>query len=295
LPSLNVRKISTGEDFVSTIGNKTPIDTIDREVAKRTRPVFFRRAVKLVNGGKIDLGLNATTNIPFGLTFASENPLYVQGNYNANAAVFNDVRSGACTGACEIKNGNHSVPAAIVADAVTLLSNSWTDKKSFDSPYKYHAGVGGVNNDAAGRVVDNHAYYRTAIIAGKNKAFPHSSTPPNLGVGDRGDEWGSDGGVHNFLRMLEYWTNTAPDNTRVAMYYDGSFVSLFYSQQANSAFKFKSQSTEASPAPVYSAPDRKYFFDSEFLNTDKLPPRTPMLRDINVLSFRRYTGDIEKE
>ena len=44
------------------------------------RPVLFRRALKLVNGGIVS-GVN---NLPTaGLTVAAENPVYVQGNYNA--------------------------------------------------------------------------------------------------------------------------------------------------------------------------------------------------------------------
>ena len=45
-------------------------------VARANRTLFFRRALKLVNGG---LG-----NLPPGLTVAAENPVYVQGNYNSD-------------------------------------------------------------------------------------------------------------------------------------------------------------------------------------------------------------------
>ena len=63
-------------------------------VARANRPLFFRRALKIVNGG---LG-----NLPNGLTIASENPVYVQGNYNAQAT--NTL-------------ADPHVPAAIIADA----------------------------------------------------------------------------------------------------------------------------------------------------------------------------------
>ena len=54
-----------------------------------------------------------------GLTIASENPVYVQGNYNAQA---------------DNTLADPHVPAAIVADAVTLLSNGWNDIRSFVNP-----------------------------------------------------------------------------------------------------------------------------------------------------------------
>ena len=48
-------------------------------VARANRTMFFRRALKLVNGG---LGSLPTA----GFTVVAENPVYVQGNYNATAA-----------------------------------------------------------------------------------------------------------------------------------------------------------------------------------------------------------------
>ena len=38
---------------------------------------------------------------------------------------------------------------------------------------------------------------------------------------------------------------------------------------------------------VYGPPSRGYVFDEEFLTPSLLPPRTPMFRDINTLSFRQ--------
>ncbi len=54
---------------------------------------------------------------------AAENPIYVLGDYNASAAhSFNDT-----TNLCH-------VPAAVMGDAVTLLSNAWVDSTTFDNP-----------------------------------------------------------------------------------------------------------------------------------------------------------------
>ncbi len=81
-------------------------------IARANRPLFFRRALKIVNGESHTTAVAGhcspapCTDLPPGLTIASENPVYVQGNYNAIA---NDTTV-----------GPHA-PAAIVADAVTLL------------------------------------------------------------------------------------------------------------------------------------------------------------------------------
>ena len=85
-------------------------------IARANNTLFFRRALKLVNGG-IAGGVN---NLPAsGLTVASENPVYVQGNYNSEAG--NTL-------------AEPNVPAAIIADSVSLLSNDWNDIRSFTSP-----------------------------------------------------------------------------------------------------------------------------------------------------------------
>jgi hypothetical protein len=136
-------------------------------IARVNKPLFFRRALKLVNGATITLGNNA--GVPFGLAVASENPMYVQGNYNANGTF----------------NGAHA-PCSLLADAVTFLSNQWNDANSFTSPH-----------DPTGRNVTQNAYYRAALVAGKGMPFPQPTGTPK--------DFGTDGGVHNFFRFLENW------------------------------------------------------------------------------------------
>ncbi len=127
--------------------------------ARVNRQLLFRRALKLVSGGVS----GGVTRLPAGgLTVASENPVYVQGNYNAT----NDPN---------VANDPH-VPAAVIADAVTVLSNRWTDSQSFKTP-----------NDAAQRLAQATGY-RFAVITGKGLSFPYptAGTPQFLfGTGRR--------------------------------------------------------------------------------------------------------------
>jgi hypothetical protein len=102
------------------------------------------------------------------------------------------------------------------------------------------------------------------MITGKALPFQH----PGWGV----TEWGSDGGVHNFMRMLEDWGG---QNLR----YRGSMVSLFFSRQATGPYR--------ADANVYAPPSRGYNFDTDFLTPALLPPGTPAFRDINTLKFRQ--------
>jgi hypothetical protein len=204
--------------------------------ARVNKQVLFRRALKLINGG-INSGVNSLPSS--GLTITAENPVYVHGNYNAT--------SSSVTGA--------SVPAAVIGDAITILSNNWTDAKSLNSP-----------NNMNGRDANGSAGYRFAMISGSSIPFPK---PSWAGIPSN---WGSDGGVHNFMRMLENWGG----NT---VFYRGSMVSLYAARQAIGIFKDNDN--------VYEFPVRNFSFDSNFLQPQLLPPGTPMFRDINTLTFRQ--------
>ena len=110
--------------------------------------------------------------------------------------------------------------------------------------------------------------YRFAVVSGKSLSFPYpgAGTPQFL--------FGTDGGVGNFLRLLEDWN---PGSNYIR--YRGSIVSLFISRQALGTFKYSNR--------VYDFGNRKFSFDDDFLLPTKLPPGTPMFRDVNTLTFRQ--------
>jgi PilX N-terminal len=213
---------------------------VHTQEARENPPLFFRRALKIVNGTTLSLGTSCygagTGDPPCGLTIAAENPVYIQGDYNAPGRSL---------------TGTGTVAAAVAADAVTLLSDNWNDVNSFTDPYYY-----------ANRVAVQTSY-RVAIIGGKGIPFPLPSGQPA--------DFGTDGGVHNFLRFLENWGG-------IDCYYEGSMVSFFYNRQAVGEYK-----TDYS---VYSPPNRDYSFDTNFtLGPAYLPPRTPVLRSVNTIGF----------
>jgi Tfp pilus assembly protein PilX len=179
---------------------------VTNAIARVNKPLFFRRALKLVNGATISLnGTNA-------LAIASENPLYVQGNYNANGTF----------------SGAHAA-CSLLADAVTLLSNQWKDTTSFTSP-----------QNPAGRGVTANAYYRAAIVSGKGLSFPQP--------GFTGVTWdcGLDGGTHNFFRLLENWGGRTLNylGSIVSLYYSRQALGTFkcctnvYSAPSTRAYNF---------------------------------------------------------
>jgi hypothetical protein len=144
-------------------------------------------------------------------------------------------------------------PAALIADAITILSNNWSDVRSLNSP-----------NDMAARDATSTGY-RFAMIAGKSIAFPR---PGWAAAGD----WGTDGGVHNFMRMLEDWGGQT-------ISYRGAMISLYTARQMIGIYRAN--------ANVYAPGTRAFAFDTNFLQPQLLPPGTPMFRDVNTLRFRQ--------
>jgi Tfp pilus assembly protein PilX len=213
-----------------------------------------RHVLRLVDGtlGNIPLRTDtaATLAAPGGFTVASENPVYIWGDYNSSPTdtVWNST---------PVDISGHSA-ASVIADAVTFLSDGWSDYPSF--------GIGGdgtvtnPNNRNAAT-----SYYRLAIAGGKNINFPQ----PSWGAAQ---DFGTDGGVHNFLRYLENWGG-------LSLNYKGSIVSLYYSTYATGIFKCCTT--------VYSPPTRNYSFDADFTSPGGLPPGTPMFRDVESLSYRQ--------
>jgi hypothetical protein len=222
-------------------GAARPWTLVDRDVARVNRPIFFRRALKVVNGRRGNI-------IAPGLTIASENPVYLQGDFNALTA----------EGVPVTYNNPHAA-TAIIADAVTFLSNSWNDIQSFRTPHN-------PNGRPSAQTT-----YRVAIVSGKGQSFPRPS------AGNPPQDFGTDGGVHNFLRYIENWSGRN-------LNYRGSIVSFYTSRQAVGTYKCCSN--------VYSPPTRNYQFDTDFLQPSLLPPRTPMFRDVNTTGFSTVTPPV---
>jgi hypothetical protein len=225
-----------GEGF--GVANGDPTLRINcNTVGRKNRVSGARHGLALVNGS---LGnLPTRPNGSGGFTVASENIVYVKGNYNAD----------------DFGYGDPHAAAAIIADAASFLSKDWEDWRSFRYP-TWKEGT-------ARRAETTH--YRVAVAAGKNISWPHPSWTAK-------QDYGLDGGTHNFLRYLERWTGKT-------FHYRGSLVSLYYSEYASGIYKCCDA--------VYSPPTRDYEFDEDFLNLSNLPPGTPRFRDIVNLGFRQ--------
>lgn len=174
-----------------------------------------KRGVRLKNG--------ATIKGP-GLTVASMNPVYIQGDYNTGRTASSETPANSKndgTGS-NVVPGYTELPCAVLGDAVNILSNSWKDSNSSASLSSRTASPTTVN---------------TAIVSG---IVP-------TGSGGTGANSYS-GGAENFPRFLESWSN------KTFTYY-GSMVELFKSQQSIGYW---------GSGNVYDPPNRNWNFDPLF-------------------------------
>ena len=254
--------VLTRDDINSNPSRLNPYKRIPNCIAKGRKNWVSgaRHVLRLVDGslGHVPTQPGGTG----GFTVASENPVYVLGDYNANS-------SEQSVWTTETTPPTGEAAAGIIADSVTLLSNNWVsggDYQDFANPF----GNPSYSGSNSTRPNPTATYYRVAIAAGKNRTFSCPSwSQTGLLYG-----FGTDGGVHNFLRFLEDWNSSVP------LYYKGSLVSLYYSTYNTGTFKCCGDT-------VYHPPDRHFVFDSLFSQPQNLPPGTPMFRDVDNLSYRQ--------
>lgn len=216
--------------------------------------LYYRRAVRLINAstlpGNYDKAAPSNTK---GFTFASENGIYVKGDYNSTGAGVSKDSSVTPPENYSPQNSATHIPASIAGDAVIVLSNNWNDAQSFIHPFS--------SNDR----VASDTVVRFAMLAGDAITGDKSSYSPS--------QFGQlNGGVHNFKRFLEKWTDKR-------LNYSGSLINLFNSQNNNG---FQKCCTT-----VYSPPVRDWTFDNSFLDINRLPPGTPFIYSISFTGFQR--------
>src|SRR5574337_42009 len=174
-------------------------------------------AVRLVNGQTLPSK---------GLSVVSQNPVYVQGDYNTTNNGPVDLATGLQT----------HPPAAVLADAITVLSNNWNPNSS----------------DTKG---DQTTDQRPAASTIVNAAFATGpSAESALGAGN--------GQLENDIRFLENWSGTT-------LTYRGSIIDLWHSMQATAPWRC----CGAAAGQYYSPPIRDWGYDTLFSSFP--PPGTP--------------------
>jgi hypothetical protein len=190
-------------------------------------------AVRLVNGAQLPYTVDPGGNrlATGGLTVATPQPLYVKGNYNAQT---NGGSAGASAGTTNTAN---TYPAALMGDAITILSANWLDS--------WTAGT------SLGVRIPANTTINAACLAGIVQST-------NSG----GNNYYS-GGLENYLRLEENWSSST------VLTFNGSLVAMFPSIYATNVWQ--------ELGSYYFAPARQWNFDLNFTDPTKLPPLTPMV------------------
>jgi len=141
--------------------------------ASRNTVSGTEQAIRLVNG----------STLAGPLTVATSNPLYIQGNYNTVS----------------------KKPAAVLTDALTILSGSWNDANSTKA--------------LSSRVASNTSVNVSFLTGNTNSQNNHYS-----------------GGLENLPRFLEKWDGKS-------FTYRGSMIDLWFSQQATGIWSYGSYYT----------------------------------------------------
>ncbi|MDQ3088988.1 MAG: hypothetical protein M3Q78_10390 [Acidobacteriota bacterium] len=260
----------TGNSWVVTDANRLTIGMS----AMNYDTAYFRRSVRLFDGGTLSISGAAGKLSPTkGITIASENMVYIWGNYNTTGI------TGIPIGGSTLNNGGYTgaqIPASIVADAFFPLSKTWYDGLSAMFPEG--------SSDAANqlgeafRMADENitatadsTSVRAGIIAGTTISAMTATPGRNAGGLRRS------GGIINYPRFLELWNLNGNERS---WNYAGSFIPLFHSTQAISQW-------ENDTAVIYMPPRRNWSFDSTFLSPNKLPPGTPFFQYVQATGFRQ--------
>jgi len=144
-------------------------------------------------------------------------------------------------------NSSSKIPVALFSDSQYILSNQWQDSDSY---------ISDVWNRNA-----QHLTVQAAILTG----VQHTGGINGPGGQDAGYDTNG-GGVINIFRFNEWFrldsSGTHPDFT-----YKGSLVSLGPPKHSQSTW---------GPFTYYSAPNRIWSFDKDFIVPENLPPLTPV-------------------
>jgi hypothetical protein len=138
-----------------------------------------------------------------------------------------------------------------MCDGVTILSTSWNDANSTAANQSTDT-QGGPSAGSGSTTVN------AAILAGIVQSTNSSYS----------------GGVENFLRLLENWSQSIP------LWYNGSIVVMFPSQYATNFWQ--------QTGNYYTAPNRKWAFDTNFEAQAGLPPMTPQAKGVIRANWMDY-------
>jgi hypothetical protein len=225
----------------------------------KANPAYSYPAGKSVYG----FAFTGGRRLPGALTIATDQAVYLQGDYNNPSSVMGD--AGLNAAGTEITPGlgdsstntnspsREKRPAAILSDTIGILSNSCSDT---DNRINCMLATGA--NNATTTIVRAGFLSRTDVATASRES----------------------GQLENYVRFLENWnddvtTATAGDKDRFV--YRGSIISLGAPNEYSGAWN----------GSYYQPPRRFWGFDKDFNSAEGLPPMTPRASYLKQKVFRR--------
>ncbi|MFA6960075.1 MAG: hypothetical protein WC205_04895 [Opitutaceae bacterium] len=224
----------TGIVYVEVKGGPTT-DSITGATNSATIPQSLQTSVRIVNG-KGQVASYGTDNP--GLTIATNAPVYIKGSFNADGVTSDSSPTTPETG---------EVPAAIVGDAVTILSEGFNDETSLSSPNP-------AATSASSPATPGSIEVAAALLVG-------------VSITNKDGNKMSSGGAHNLPRFLENWDGKS-------VFIRGSLVALFETRVF----------TEPHGSGYYSPPARNWGFNNLFRD-GHYPPGTPRVLSYRRVDF----------
>jgi Tfp pilus assembly protein PilX len=232
--------------------------------------------VRLRNGGELQSTIAGAPRVK-GLTFISDQPVYVMGDYNAPA------------------NDEERIPASIMGDVINILSNNWNtataatlynaDIKANDVDYNAYVPLAVQFKKVSElKRVDGQDMYisrRGRSTLQQFAAFGGTSVTGNID-GVLGQNLApQSGGLHNFFRLHEFFADLRGVNA--VMSYRGSLVSIFKPQHAKGKYRYWD-------SYVASDPKRDWEFEPRLLKSEYYPPMAPRIFSLHQSVMRRDFG-----
>lgn len=222
--------------------------------------IFDSADLNSANGIFPPVGANGD---PTGLTVVSDQAIYIQGNYNTR----------------------DKYPAAILGDAITVLSQGW-EVRAAGGQRNDRKSVNGINvrvvpgNDSNDGAVPCGGGLPCGNFAGANALGINAAIVTGLGFAAEGPDV-YNGGLENYLRMQENW-QVAPIKR---LNYQGSLVTLGEPQHQLNDW---SCATLACVNALFRAPEQFWDYDPDFDKLEWLPPLTPMVTYVQQKAYTRF-------
>jgi hypothetical protein len=182
---------------------------------------------------------------PLGVTVATDQAMYVLGNFNQGTA----------------NGGPPRQPASLIGDSINVISqNYWQTQAACNTLF--------CRDGQSTQLLGSGT--RTASATWVNAAFLGGVDTTAL---DGGTQTVYNGGLENYPRFHETWSG-------IALTYQGSFVSLGTAQHVNGPWLGTGAAFE-----IYNPPTRNWNFDAAFNNVANLPPLTPRFVYVQQVLF----------